>query len=125
MIRYKYNLQFDPPAPFVLVTLRSPNGKEITGLPAQLDIAADRSIIPEIVRDQLELIPLDEIKLVGFGGQVLTRKTFLIQIQIHDLPSLDIEVAADKEEPFVILGRDVLNRFRILFDGPQLVFEIG
>lgn len=28
-------------------------------------------------------------------------------------------------ELYVLLGRDVLNRHRILLDGPQLAFEIG
>ena len=27
--------------------------------------------------------------------------------------------------PFVLLGRDVLNHFRVLLDGPNLVLEMG
>jgi hypothetical protein len=34
------------------------------------------------------------------------------------------EVLANRDELYVLLGRDVLNRHRIVLDGPQLVLEI-
>jgi hypothetical protein len=42
MIRYRYNDQHDPPAPFVYVTLGCPTtGNRAANLPAQVDTAAD------------------------------------------------------------------------------------
>jgi len=35
-----------------------------------------------------------------------------------------IEVLANRDEPYVLLGRDVLNRHRIVLDGPQLLLDI-
>ena len=51
--------------------------------------------------------------------------TYRVQIGIHEFPPVMIEAIAHAEEPFVLLGRDVLNRFRLLLDGPQLLLEIG
>jgi hypothetical protein len=33
-------------------------------------------------------------------------------------------VLASHDEPYALLGRDVLNRFTILLDGPNLVLEV-
>ena len=46
-------------------------------------------------------------------------------MSVHDLPPLDLTVYGNKGEPYVLLGRDVLNRYRIVFDGPQLALEIS
>jgi hypothetical protein len=35
-----------------------------------------------------------------------------------------VVLIAHDEEPFILLGRDVLNRHRLLLDGPGLALEI-
>jgi hypothetical protein len=70
VIRYTYNRQIEPLAPFIDVLLRCPEtAKVVENLPAQID--------------------------------------------------------AYVEEPFVLLGRDVLNGHRLLLDGPGLTHEIA
>jgi hypothetical protein len=126
MIHYSYNRQIQPPAPFVHVTVRcAETQKQITDLPAQLDTAADRSAIPGSVAGELALVPLDELPVSGFGGQVLRVPTFLVEMSIRRLPAVTLEVLAHPEEPYILLGRDILNHFRILLDGPRLTLEIG
>jgi hypothetical protein len=126
MNHYSYNQQVVPPAPFVHVTVRcSETGKESSDLPAQLDTAADRTAIPGELADELGLVPLDELPVGGFGGQVLLVPTFLIQLSIRHLAPLSLEVLAHPEEPYVLLGRDVLNQYRILLDGPGLALDLG
>ena len=50
MIRYRYSRQLDPPGPFVNVTVRCPaTGAVLANLPAQVDSAADRTILPSSV----------------------------------------------------------------------------
>ena len=67
MIRYTYNAQVQPPAPFVYLTLRNPaDGSEVQNVAAQID-----------------------------------------------------------NEPWVLLGRDVVNAHRLVLDGPQFTLEIG
>ncbi len=44
---------------------------------------------------------------------------------VHSLPPQTIEVVASPGESWVLLGRDVLNSYRALLDGPQLAVEIG
>jgi hypothetical protein len=47
MTRYNYNQQMSPPAPFVHVSIGPPEDASVASeLPAQLDCAADRTVIP-------------------------------------------------------------------------------
>jgi len=48
----------------------------------------------------------------------------LAEIQVHDLPPLLIRAAVGEREPHVLLGRDVLNTYSILLDGPGRALEI-
>jgi hypothetical protein len=125
MIRYAYNRQVTPPAPFVHVSLRPPQeGAAGVVVPAQIDTAADLSVIPGRFVEELHLVPLDSVSALGFGGHLVTLPTFLVELQVRDLTPATVKVLASHDEPYVLLGRDVLNRFTILLDGPNLVIEV-
>jgi hypothetical protein len=126
MIRYQYVTDFAPPAPFVQVVVRKPNTDQAsTDVPAQLDCAADRTVIPGRLVDDLELTSVRQIMVEGLGGAVHTLEAFVVHIQIHDLPAISVEVVAHEDESYVLLGRDVLNRLRVVLDGPNRILEIG
>jgi hypothetical protein len=62
MIRYTYNRQVELPAPFIHVSLRCvETGKSIDNLPALIDTAAERTVIPEGLVRLLALVPLEEL----------------------------------------------------------------
>jgi predicted aspartyl protease len=125
MIRYQYNPRFSPPAPLVNVTLRNPEtGKERADFPAQLDTAADRTVVPRRIVDDLGLVQMDELAISGVGGHISLMPTFGVLFRVHQFSFARLEILAHQEEPFVLLGRDVLNQFRILLDGPNQAFEI-
>lgn len=125
MIRYPYVTDVTPPAPFVHVKLRAPEGgQEFGWLPAQVDSAASRSVLPLRLVGDLGLVPLDQIPITGVGGHITTMPTFLVRIELRQLVPLTVEVVAHEDEPFVLVGRDVLNQFRVRLDGPGLWLEI-
>ena len=126
MITYNYNQQFSPPAPLVYVTVHSPDGKHhVEEFPAQIDPAADRTVIPLRLAEALALIPLGELPFGGLGGTIVRAKTYHVRIGIRGMPAIPLNAAAHHEEALVLLGRDVLNHYRILLDGPNLKAEIG
>jgi predicted aspartyl protease len=125
MVRYTYNQQVTPPAPFVHVLVRPPfAGPAGVVIPAQLDTGADLSVIPGRLVDELQLVPLDSVAALGFGGHLLTLPTFLVELQIKDMTPVTVKVLASQDESYVLLGRDVLNRFSIVLDGPNLSLEL-
>lgn len=126
MIRYVYSSQIAPPAPFVLVTLRHPqSGAEVQNIPAQLDTAADRTVLPLAIVQLLGLPALGSLPIGGVGGAVQQMPLYAAFLGIHTLVPELVEVLAHPDESWPLLGRDVLNAHRILLDGPQLALEIG
>lgn len=125
MARYSYATEFHPPAPFVQVTLRNPTtGEQRQGIPAQLDTAADRTLLPEAVALSLHLNRIGETLIGGFGGTVTVVPLYGVLLGVHTFPPRLIEVLAHPEEQWVLLGRDVLNQLRSLLDGPATALEI-
>ena len=101
MIRYRYNSQVTPPAPFLHVTVRSVDGSLALGdLPAQIDSGASRTVVPRSAVQALGLIALDQILIGGVGGAVISMPTFLLQVEIRQLRAVVLEVVAHEQEPF-------------------------
>jgi hypothetical protein len=126
MTRYRYVTELTPPAPFVTVSLRCPStGRQAEGLPAQVDTAADRTVVPDGIITTLGLVPDGRAVFQGFGGQLLELPIFLVALILLDCPPVLARVALGQGEPYILLGRDVLNTQRILLDGPGLAVEIG
>jgi hypothetical protein len=124
VIRYRYNNQLVPPAPFVYVTVRNPaDGAELASIAAQVDSAADRSVVPQSVVDQLGLSQVGTLAIGGLGGIIYTLPTYVVFVAIHDRAPQPIKVVATADEPWMLLGRDVLNAHRLTLDGPGSVLE--
>jgi len=114
--------QFTPPAPVARVTLRgSYQSEEVADVPMLLDTGADVSMVPRSAAEKLALRDSDEIfRLVGFDGSS------------SEAPAVDLELVFGGrsfhgkflliDQEWGILGRNVLNRVPILFDGPRLIW---
>jgi len=125
MIRYNYMPQFQPPAPFVYVTLRNPvSGAEQRDVPAQLDSAGDRTLLPATMVQALALPQIGTIPIGGVGGIIQTMPSYPVQVAVHNLPAQIVEVVASAGESWVLLGRDILNAHTLLLNGPQLFLDI-
>ena len=126
MIRYRYARHLQPPAPFVRVTVAcAATGNRYEDLPAQLDPGADRTVLPGAVVKALALVEDGRMSFQGFAGEVVELPVFLVEVGLHDLPAVAVRAAFGEREPHILLGRDVLNGYRLLLDGPNLILEIG
>src|SRR5262249_48851471 len=124
--RYRYVSQLNPPAPFILVTLRNPvTGAEQQAVPAQVDSAADRTLLPEAIVQALVLPQIGSNAIGGVGGIIQTLPSYPVQVTIHNRPAQTVEVVASAGENWILLGRDILNAHRTVLDGPQQFTEIG
>jgi len=125
VIRYRYVTQIHPPGPFVSVSVGNPvNGAEQRDFPAQLDSAADRTVLPAAVVQTLVLPQIGAILMGGITGAQLM-PSYPVQLAIHNLPPQTVEVVASASESWVLVGRDILNSHRCVLDGPQLFLEIS
>ena len=91
---------------------------------AQVDPGADRTILPDVVVKALGLVEDGKLPFQGFAGEVVELPVFLVEIGVHDLPAVSVRAAHGEREPHILLGRDVLNSYRLFLDGPNLILEI-
>ncbi|MGL4551712.1 MAG: hypothetical protein ACRC33_11025 [Gemmataceae bacterium] len=125
MIRYRYQEALALPAPFVNVTLVHPaTGATLPGVPAQIDPGADRTVLPPRLVEALELPHLMGRPVAGLGGEVGQLPVYGVRLGLHDLPTRHLNVYCCDGEPWVLLGRDVLNHYRVVLDGPAAAVEI-
>lgn len=128
MFRYPYQEvgPGNPPAAFVFVNVEANTpGTWVENLPAIADTGADQTVLPDHVIERLGLVPLELVEATGYGGEPVYRPTYYVRLLVRDLPPVELIVLGGWPEPYAIIGRDVLNRYRAVFDGPNLRLEIG
>jgi hypothetical protein len=109
----------------VIVNVRSPQtGNTAVDLPAQVDTAADRTVLPGTVVKALGLVEDGRLLFQGFAGEVVELPIFLVEVRVRDLPPVLVRAALGEAEPHLLLGRDVLNAHTLLLNGPELALEI-
>jgi predicted aspartyl protease len=127
MIVFHYVSNLSPPAPFVSVDLSSTDGQAVvTGVLAQLDSAADLTVVPLPLVERLGASEIEERSFGGFDGSVAKLSVYRVLLTIHGTTSpYLVDVVASPIEPWILLGRDVLNQFRVVLDGPSQKVENG
>ena len=88
-----------------------------------IDSGSDITLIPEtsIAEFGVELVLSEQVELKGFDGEVSVANSVEIDLAFSGLifrgrlPVIN--------SPIGILGRNVLNRFKVLLDGPRLSWD--
>ena len=120
----RYDTSVQPPAPFADILILHPSDRKQTRrIRGKLDSGADISVIPEQVADGLQLIPAREIQTRGYDGVVRDIQSYFVALEVEGYPIQLIEVVTSRRAD-ALLGRDVLNRFKITLDGKALTFEM-
>ena len=126
MTRIHYYAGLEPPAPFVNVSLSQVGDlAQAMTHSAQIDSGADRTVVPQAVVERLSLDAIGTISVQGFGSEVLEVPIYSLAIQLGSFSSCELTVVSHPGEVFVLLGRDFLNRFRIVLDGPNQIVEFS
>jgi predicted aspartyl protease len=123
-MKASYDTSLFPPAPFLPVQLASLiERSELITVQAKLDTGADLTAIPVALIEQLHLVPAGEIEVEGYESRRASILAYDVNLQIDQLNVVGLLVIGLAED-YVLLGRDVLNRLRVLLDGPALTTEI-
>jgi predicted aspartyl protease len=119
-----YNITVEPPAPFLTINLSSIHrGEPSATIECLVDTGADISVIPLSLAEKLNLAPIGVMLVEGFDGEQRQLPLFAIDITLETRRLTGIEVVTYATN-HGILGRDVLNRLRLLLDGPDQRVEI-
>jgi len=113
--------QFDPPAPLARVSLKNLHtGNAVNDVPMLIDTGADLTLIPRTFVDELEWDTEADAayELEGFDGRKTVARSVQLGLTFLGRTFRGRFVVLDSKSG--ILGRNVLNHFAILLDGPRL-----
>lgn len=135
-IRIKYNAyngDYYPPAATCDIIVSTILGHQIglgeeatTKLTMILDTGADISCVPKTIIEYLQkklgaLLPYDLVDAEGFNGEKYNLKVYDLKIMAPEgcCFTEDLVEFAEVDADEGILGRDVLNKYLLFFDGPS------
>jgi len=111
---------YNPPAPVAHVTLRNPaTGDILSNVPMLIDTGSDTTLLPSEAVGKLGVAAEED---TGFEVQVFDGDTKFLRIVKLDLLVLGKTFRGEYllvDRPIGILGRNILQNLRILFDGPR------
>jgi predicted aspartyl protease len=117
---YSYLASYFPPMPVLEVQLGFPDDRLRVGpLAAIVDTGADGSLVPQAWLDEIGAPLVDEVRIRSQWGEWRNVKMFTIDLGIGDVRLPSIEVVGDDLGEEIVLGRNVLNRLKLLLDGPH------
>lgn len=111
---------FDPPAPVAHVTLRHPaTGASLSEVPMLMDTGADVKMLPRDVVEQLGIEPVAGrvCELQGFDGEKKLAEVVHLELAFLGRKFTGQFLLID--QPFGIMGRNILNAVALLLDGPR------
>jgi len=85
---------------------------------ALIDTGADATVIPETILSQIAVMEWDQARLRSQWGEYRLVYRYEVDLRIENRTFASVLVVADEVGEDVIIGRDVLNRLRFLYDGP-------
>ena len=121
----KYSETYNPPAPIAQVKLRNPETLElIADVPMLLDTGADITLLPKSFCDQIgvKVSETDFLELEEFNQTTIV--AFYVSLDFIFLNKIFRGRFLVYSRDEGIIGRDVLNKFAILFDGKNLEWKV-
>lgn len=89
-----------------------------------MDTGAAITLIPQTLLERLKLEPCGSGEWVcGVDGKSISLLPYVVSIKIHRDAIESIEILA-WEEGYALIGRDILNKYHICYDGLNEQFEI-
>jgi len=91
---------------------------------AIVDTGADGTLVPQTLIDEIGAPFVDDVRVGSHWGEWRSMQLFTVDIGIGELRLLTVEVVGDDQSTETVLGRNVLNRLRLLLDGPSDQVEV-
>lgn len=120
-----YDRTFDPPAIVLAVTVTGAvRRRPRIDSPAFIDTGADITAVPETLVDKLRLYPIGRLNLEDANAVKTPVYTYDVFLNLPGESAQKLEVVLTPY-PFVILGRDWLQGYYLLLDGPGQQFQLS
>lgn len=122
-IKYNYKDEF-PSFPYVDLEIANINTKNFLPKEGKIDTGAYTTVIPPALVSELNLVRWSETEGKGIESDEYTAKpTYFVDIKINNHVFQAVEVSVWGERKNVLLGRNLLNLWKMIFDGKTHVGE--
>ena len=120
-----YDADFDPPALILPAILSGVvRSRPQIQLPALIDTGAELTAVPKTAVNRLRLYAVDRIEVEDIHARIETVDIYTARLKVSDMPIREMEVVPTNQ-PFVILGRDWLEDYYLLLNGPEQSFLLS
>lgn len=118
---FPYDTVRTPPGPVLPLRVGKPDADPPVALAAVVDSGADITVLPAELPAALGAPAIGEVAVQGVGGVVQRAPVYAVLLEAAGRRRV-VEVVAVGGEG--LLGRDVLNAWRVVLDGPQLRLRV-
>jgi len=91
---------------------------------ALLDTGSDGSLVPIAYLQQIFAPALTDTRISSHWGEWRSVQLFVVDLELDGLILPGVFVVGDEQGDEIVLGRNVLNKLRLLFDGPANLTEM-
>ena len=125
MTFHEYSSAYFPVAPVCQIYLGEGGGQPTLGpFEALIDTGSDMTVIPTDYLHQARAKRISRGQARSMWGDSRTVDIYVVSLGLDDLRITTLQVLADDQGNEIVLGRLVLNRLRIILDGPASLTEI-
>jgi hypothetical protein len=125
-VEFRYDTSYQPPAPVVEVIIVSATENVSVGpLPALVDSGPDGTLVPLDYLLEIRAPVTVEMSIRSQWGERRRMLLYLVDVRLGRLTLPGIEVVGDELSNEIVLGRDVLNRMRVLLNGPAQAVQVS
>ncbi len=124
-MKYPYDSSYQPPIPAVQVVFyNSEEGLRTTAKNALLDTGSDGSLVPIAYLQEILAPAITDTRIRSHWGEWRPVQLFVVDLELDDLRLPNIFVIGDEQGNEIILGRNIINKLRLLLDGPTNLTDV-
>ncbi len=124
-MKYPYDTSYQPPFPVARVILyNSEEGLRTAPKNALLDTGSDGSLVPIAYLRQIFAPALTDTRIRSHWGEWRSAQLFVVDLELDNLRLPGVFVVGDEQGDEIVLGRNVLNKLRLVLDGPANLTDI-
>lgn len=122
---HPYDANYNPPIPTLEITLSAVAGDQTVGpFSGIVDTGADGTIVPTSHLERIGTLEAVPARLISHLGERRLVWLYLVDLRVAAFTLPGVYVVGDDQGNEIILGRNVLNKLRIVLDGPAQLTEV-
>lgn len=120
-----YDSGFYPAMPVVDIQVQREIDEVSISLTAIVGSGADSTMLPTAILEQLSVAESEKVWMVTVGGQRTAVLLYWVFVRLGTFQPIYTQGVGTPSRDEVIIGRDVINQFAVLLNGPASTIEIS